>query len=297
MLGSPLRYPGGKQKIAPFITEILEENNLYNVSYVEPYAGGAGVAINLLLNRKVKRIHLNDKSIPIYSFWKTLVKKPEWLCKKILLTSLTIEEWKKQRNIIRDIDNHCFEDIGFAAFYLNRCNRSGILSGGVIGGLEQNGTWKMDARFSRKNLISKIEAIAHLGNSIKVTKYDAEILFKKIPESRQNLFIYCDPPYLCKGEKLYMNHYTKKDHERISKTIQSVLKKVHWVVSYDYSDYINGLYSAQKKFVYNLQYSASKSYLGQELFVFSDSLKIPVGSTLPQVDLGIKNYLGLTGGS
>ena len=284
---TPLRYPGGKQKIAPFITEILESNNLYDCNYIEPYAGGAGVAVNLLLNKKVKNIHLNDKCIPVYSFWKTLIEKPEWLCKKILLSPLTVEEWRKQQNIFKDVNNYSIEDIGFATFYLNRCNRSGILNGGVIGGLDQTGNWKMDARFSRKNLISRIEAIANLSNSIKITKYDAETLLVKLLNNKKKNFIYCDPPYLSKGDKLYLNHYTQEDHKHISETIQSI-KENYWVVSYDYNDYIYKLYKKRKKFVYNLQYNASKAYLGQELFIFSDSLKIPNESIITQINLGIK---------
>jgi DNA adenine methylase len=284
---TPLRYPGGKQKIAPFIAEILQHNDIKDINYVEPYAGGAGVAINLLLNKKVKKIHLNDKCIPIYSFWKTLINKPEWLCKKILLSSLTIEEWKKQRNVLKNIDNHSIEEIGFATFYLNRCNRSGIINGGVIGGLEQNGNWKMNARFQKKNLVDRIEAIANVSNSIKVTKYDAEKLLTKLSESGNRYFIYCDPPYLNKGDKLYFNHYKKEDHKRISKLIQSV-KGNYWVVSYDYNDYITNLYKKRKKFVYNLQYNASKVYYGQELFIFSSYLKIPKESTVPQIDLALK---------
>ena len=290
-LNTPLRYPGGKQKIAPFITELLEENDLCGINYIEPYAGGAGVAISLLLGKKVKTIHLNDKYVPIYFFWKTLLRNPEWLCKKILLVPLTIEEWKKQKAIIRDIDNNTVEDIGFATFYLNRCNRSGIIGGGVIGGLNQNGNWKIDARFSRKNLIARIEAIANLSASIKITKYDAEALFLIISKSKQTSFIYCDPPYVSKGEKLYLNHYIKKDHKRISEKIQLNLTNAYWAVSYDYNDYIDELYNARKKFVYKLQYNASKAYLGQELFIFSDNLKVPKKSVLPQIDSGIRNYM------
>jgi DNA adenine methylase len=286
-LSTPLRYPGGKQKIASFIVEILQCNNISDINYIEPYAGGAGVAINLLLNKKVKTIHLNDKCIPIYSFWKTLINEPKWLCKKILLSSLNTEEWKRQREIIRNVDKHSLEEVGFATFYLNRCNRSGILNGGIIGGLNQDGIWKMDARFNKKSLINRIEAIANVSNSIKVTKYDAEILIARLANNTRNSFIYYDPPYLSKGEKLYLNHYIPEDHKRISKLIQKIKGK-YWIVSYDNDDYITNLYKKRKKFVYSLQYNASKVYLGQELFIFSDNIKIPQKSIIPQIDLGLK---------
>jgi DNA adenine methylase len=287
---TPLRYPGGKQKIAPFVAEILQHNDINSINYVEPYAGGAGVAINLLLNNKVKKIHLNDKSIPIYLFWKTLTKNPEWLCKKITLSSLTIEEWKKQREIFNNINNHSCEEIGFATFYLNRCNRSGILNGGVIGGLDQGGDWKMNARFPRKELIKRIEAIADKSDYIKVTNFDAEVLLTKLENSNKKTkyFIYCDPPYANKGEKLYLNYYKHEDHKRISELIQACNKN-YWIVSYNYIDYIYNLYKNRKNFIYNLQYNASKVYLGQELFIFSDNLEIPKKSIVQKINLALNN--------
>jgi DNA adenine methylase len=282
---TPLRYPGGKQKIAPFVAEILQYNSINDINYIEPYAGGAGVAINLLLNNKVKKIHLNDKSIPIYSFWKTLIENSDWLCKKILISSLTISEWKKQKEILKDTSNHSLEEIGFATFYLNRCNRSGILNGGVIGGLNQTGNWKIDARFPRKELIKRIEAIANEIDNIKVTNLDAEVLLGQLEKTntKKKKIIYCDPPYVDKGEKLYFNYYKHDDHKRISELIQACNKN-YWIVSYNYNDYIYNLYKDRKNFTYNLQYNASKVYLGQELFIFSDNLKIPNNSIIPRIN-------------
>jgi len=272
---TPLRYPGGKQKIFSFIKEIIELNGLAGIEYAEPYAGGAGVAIELLLNNIVKKIYLNDTSIAIYSFWKTLVDAPEWLCKKILLASLTVDEWKKQREIFKNHNNYSTEEIGFSTLYLNRCNRSGILTGGLIGGLKQNGVWKMDARFSRKDLIQRIEAIANRKSDIYVSNDDAEIFIKyKIDPSKHKKFIYFDPPYLNKAEHLYLNHYDYNDHKRIAQKIQNI-KEAYWIVSYDFNEYITDLYKDRKYFVYNIQYNALKAYIGKELFIFSDNLAIP----------------------
>lgn len=284
---TPLRYPGGKQKLAPFLIEILKENQLVGCEYIEPYAGGAGAALELLLTKYVSKIHLNDCSLPVYSFWKAILSHPEEFCRKISKTSLTVDEWKVQREIVRNPSSHSTFDLGFATFYLNRCNRSGVLSGGIIGGLAQDGTWKMDARFRRADLIKRIEAIAAHKKLIKLTNKDAEkYISEDLPEITAKSLIYYDPPYYEKAAGLYLNSYQKADHERIAKAIQKRTAK-YWVLSYDAAPEILKLYPNRNQFIYNLQYNASAVYKGREVFIFSDKTKIPLNSSLPFIDIAL----------
>ena len=174
---TPLRYPGGKQKLAPFIAEVIKANGLEGGEYAEPYAGGAGVAIELLLSGLVSKVHLNDSSYPIYAFWRSILKNPELFCRKISGASLTIEEWKRHRQILKNPKDHELIDLGFSAFFLNRCNRSGILTAGVIGGLSQTGQWHMDARFPRNELIRRIELIATKKGAGKASQLGCRALY------------------------------------------------------------------------------------------------------------------------
>ncbi len=284
---TPLRYPGGKQKISLFIKEILELNNLLGGHYVEPYAGGAGVAIDLLLNDYVTYIHLNDISVPVYAFWHSIVNNTEEFCRRVSRATLSVAEWKKQREIFKDYENFDSLALGFATFYLNRCNRSGILTAGLIGGLNQDGAWKMDARFSRNDLIGRIEAIADKKKYIKLKNWDAEKYFtdyiQKLPKET---LIYCDPPYIKKANTLYENHYCSSDHIRISKLIQKNIKQP-WIVSYDNDPLVLSNYQKRNKFIYKLSYSAAKVYKGSEIFVFSDKLQIPTTSVVSFIDNSI----------
>jgi len=281
---TPLRYPGGKQRLAPFILELLQENEGVGGHYVEPYAGGAGVAWELLLNNRVSHVHLNDSSVPIYAFWKSVIFHTEELCRRIASASLTVDEWKMRRDIVRNPANHDEIEIGFSAFFLNRCNRSGVLSGGLIGGLAQTGKWKMDARFSRNELICRIEAIASKKDSVTLRNWDAEkFILEYIPNLPSNSFVYCDPPYYEKSSRLYLDRYGKNDHTRIAKVIQQYLPR-KWVVSYDAAEEILELYRERKKFLYNLQYNASQVYMGQEVFIFSDEVIVPATSSLAFID-------------
>lgn len=285
---TPLRYPGGKQKLTPFIKEILKCNEV-NGHYIEPYAGGAGVALELLLSKTVKNIHLNDSDIRLYAFWHSVINENERLCRKITSASLTIDEWKKRREILKNPEKHDLFEIGYSTFFMNRCNRSGVLKAGVIGGLNQDGNYKMNARFSRNDLIQRIELIGLYSDSIFISNLDAEeFIVNKIPKLDSNCLIYLDPPYFNKAKGLYLNSYEPEDHYRLSLTIQQKIDK-KWVLSYDDVPAITSLYTNRRNFTYALQYSAARNYKGQEIFVFCDDLVLPKNCGLQYIDKELLN--------
>ncbi len=287
---TPLRYPGGKQKLTPFIREILRQNGIRG-HYVEPYAGGAGVAIELLLNEDVQCIHLNDSDLGIYAFWYSILNENEKFCREILIAALTVEEWKKHREVVKQPQNHSLFELGFSTFFLNRCNRSGVISAGVIGGLNQEGNYKIDARFSRNDLIRRIELVGRYKDRITVTNMDAESYINEyIPNLPDDCLIYLDPPYYNKAKALYLNAYHKKDHTRLAQTIQSRIDH-NWVLSYDGVPQIIELYSNRRHFLYDLQYSAAKSYKGQEIFIFCDQLVLPHKCSLSSINEGLKRLV------
>lgn len=286
---TPLRYPGGKQRLWRFLDEVLSENKLLGGHYVEPYAGGAGIAMELLLRERVSTVHLNDSCVAVHAFWNSILNEPERFCRKVSRASLTIEEWKRQRDIFKTRKTADQFDVGFAMFYLNRCNRSGILTGGVIGGLAQTGPWKIDARFPRNELITRIEVIASKRKNIKLRNWDAQkFLTEYVPRLPKQSLIYCDAPYFHKGNRLYPNYYKSKDHALIANTVQCSLKRP-WVVSYDSCEEIASLYSGARSFRYQVQYNAAQAYKGSELFIFSDCLTIPTTSSISAVNEALRH--------
>src|ERR1700688_594781 len=176
---TPLRYPGGKAKLAPFIKALMKENRLLDGEYVEPYAGGAAIALELLFHEYVSCIHINDISKPLHAFWRSVLDYTEEFCRLVVETPLTVKEWDKQKRVLKKPADHGDVAIGFATFFFNRTNRSGILNGGIIGGRDQSGPWKIDARFNAKELVHRIEAIARMGDRIKLTRQDALKFIKK----------------------------------------------------------------------------------------------------------------------
>ena len=272
---SPLRYPGGKNKLAKFIAKICERNNI-NGHYIEPYAGGASVALFLLLEGHVSKITINDKDRAIYAFWHSVVHRPEELIKLIRATRINISTWKKQREILRNKESEPLLRLGFATFFLNRTNVSGILNGGPIGNINQTGAYKLNCRFNKKVLIERIRTIANYKNRIHVECMDAIDLVKKIQKEvkNSNSIFYFDPPYYLKGESLYMNHYEKGDHIAVGEAIKNI-KSVQWIVSYDDHPEIRKIYFNFRKKPHELMHSARGPRVGKEIIFFSHELLVP----------------------
>lgn len=269
---SPLRYPGGKSRVSKFIEKLIEENGLEKGTYVEPFAGGAGVALNLLFSEVVDKVFINDKDKSIYAFWYSILYITDKFIDKIISTDITIEEWLKQRDIQKQQDVDIFT-LGFSTFFLNRTNRSGIIKGGVIGGIEQSGNWKLDVRFNKEALIKKIQRIAAYKEKIHIFNMDAiDFLKNEVTKLDKNTLIYLDPPYYQKGKQLYMNFFEHKDHVSLYETINQL--EYLWLVSYDNRQEIKEIYKNKQNLTieYNLRYTAGKKGSGQEIMFASDNL-------------------------
>ena len=272
---TPLRYPGGKGKLTGFLKMIFEQNDLLDGHYVEPYAGGAGIALNLLTHSYASCIHLNDLNPAVFSFWHSVINQPEELCKAIHDVEVTMEEWNRQKDILKDPENHSPLEIGFSTFFLNRTNRSGIILGGVIGGKNQDGPWKLNARFNKVDLIRRIEKIALYHSRIRLYNLDAAELIKTVlPALPDKTLIYLDPPYYVKGQWLYENHYLHDDHVNIAKLVKKYINH-HWIVSYDHAPEIIEMYKGCLTITYGINYSAQERYKGAEAMFFSKKLIIP----------------------
>lgn len=273
---SPLRYPGGKGKISKFIQDVFRINGLCDGVYVEPYAGGASVALSLLFNEYAKRVIINDKDLSVYAFWHSVLNNTDQLCKKIFDCKIDVSHWDIQRQIQRDKTNYDLLTLGFSTFFLNRCNRSGIIMAGIIGGRNQDGNYKIDARFNKVDLIKRIERIALYKERIDLFNEDAIELIQNISKLReQKILYYLDPPYFVKGQALYMNHYHLQDHVNIYNQIDK-MENVQWIVSYDNIEFIRNLYKKYSQVYYYLNYSASRMTVGEEVIIHSDNILLPL---------------------
>lgn len=269
---SPLRYPGGKGSLYTALKSFVRANDLTNGTYVEPYAGGAGAALALLVTGQVQRIVINDLDPAVYAFWAAVVAEPDRFSERVTKVDLTVKEWSRQKEIYLDGNADTF-DIGFATFYLNRTNRSGVLNGGPIGGMDQTGNYKIDARFNRDALVERIRVIGMHSRKISVSNTDGIKVIKKFAR-RPSTFIYADPPYFDKAGSLYLNSFGRDDHARLAECLNSY-SDARWLLTYDNVSQVRSLYSGRRSSLFSLNYSAHRVVKAQEVMVFSDALVLP----------------------
>lgn len=269
---SPLRYPGGKNKLAAFIARICQDNDISG-HYVEPFSGGASVALFLLLEGFVDQITINDKDRSLYAFWYTILNYPDKLMKCISDIPVTVDEWRNQREVQKNKDSANLFDLGLSTFYLNRTNRSGIISGGLIGGVKQEGDYAMSCRFNKDSLIKRIARIANQADHITLCNLDALELMNNIKTPLDNTLIYFDPPYYNKASSLYLNHYSPSDHKHVRDAI--IKLDFPWIVSYDNTEEINSLYLDFTHKEFQFKHTAYKTRVGKEVMFFSEKLELP----------------------
>jgi DNA adenine methylase len=275
---SPLRYPGGKSALFGLVSEFVRRNHASGGTYVEPYAGGAGLALGLLLSEQVERVVINDLDPAIYSFWRAVTEHSESFMGQLASVELSVDEWHRQREVYLSADANDALRLGFATFYLNRTNRSGVLNAGVIGGQDQSGNYKMDARFNRDALLEKCRLISLYASRITVTNQDGRDTIVE-HASQANTLTYADPPYYEKGSLLYLNAFDEQDHASLAELLNREAGG-NWILTYDAHPAVEAMYQDRRRFDVEVYYSVRDVRRTAELLVVADSVDVPEGSVV-----------------
>lgn len=269
---SPLRYPGGKSALYVPLRGLLRANSLTSGTYVEPYAGGAGAALALLVTGQVQRIVINDFDPAIYAFWHAIVHETVAFSRLIDNAKLDMREWSRQREAYHTAARDDYLRLGYATFYLNRTNRSGSLNGGVIGGQNQAGRYKIDARFNKATLMERVRLIGIHANRIGLSNVDGLSVIKEYAADCQ-AFIYADPPYFDRSGSLYLNAFTEENHVALAATLNEI-SGLKWILTYDNVARVHELYAARRREVISLNYSAHRVLRAHEVMIYSDGLDL-----------------------
>ncbi len=271
---SPLRYPGGKSAMAGLLGDIRRLNGLGNRPIAEPFAGGAGASLTLLYLEETYRIYINDADPAIYDFWWTVLNRPQPFLHMLSNAPVSMGEWRRQRDVYRDRRRVSRLRRGFSAFYLNRCNRSGIImNGGPIGGVKQGGKWKLGARFNKPELRRRCEKIAEYRDRIRASSDDG-IRFIDTLDAKSTFF-FIDPPYFEKGPTLYLNALDEHYHAALAARLKA-MSDAAWVLTYDDCPEIRRMYrswAAIRPFC--LRYAAAQRRTGKEVLITPKWMRLP----------------------
>lgn len=271
---SPLRYPGGKARLAPFFERVIRAQQHVPQQYAEPFAGGAGAALRLLVDRVSTTIHLNDLNVGIAAFWKAVFEEGEALARAVETADVTVDTWHAAHELYMDPKIVEGFELGFATFFLNRTNRSGILDARPIGGLEQTGNWKIDARFNRANLAERIRMLYSFRRSVKLYNLDALKFLEVIEPEGKDAFVYVDPPYIQQGDDLYMHAFDAEAHSALS--LRLSMTTLPWVLTYDTHKRISDeLYASHRCATFDISHTAQNQHVGSEYVLFSEALVVP----------------------
>lgn len=271
---SPLRYPGGKSAMAGLLAETRRLNSLGDRAIAEPFAGGAGAALTLMFLEEAHEIYINDADPSIYDLWWTLVNRPQPFLAMLSKTRVSMAEWRRQRDVYRSSGRVSRLRRGFSAFFLNRCNRSGIImNGGPIGGIAQKGKWKLDARFTKSELLRRCERISEYRDRIEVSGEDGiQFIERLCPDAT---FFFIDPPYFQKGATLYLNALDAEYHEALATQLRA-MPNAAWLLTYDDCPAVRRLYRGWASIrTFTLRYAASERRHGREVLIAPKWMRLP----------------------
>ena len=270
---SPLRYPGGKARFVPLLHSLLEQSNDTFTTYVEPFAGGAGAALGLLERNAVERVVINDIDCRVAAFWRAITSQTDAFVDRIHQVPVNIDSWHRQRSIVLAGSKDDLK-LGFAAFFLNRTNRSGILGARPIGGLNQTGNWKLDCRLDKEKMVERIRGVAKYADRIDVRQQDASALLDDPEFTADDVFLYLDPPYLQKSSGLYLDMLSDADHECLATKLNQ--RESNWLLTYDCDRrVVEELYPERRYGELRLRHAAADTHVGTEYVLIADGFDLP----------------------
>jgi DNA adenine methylase len=245
---SPLRYPGSKQKLVPYLVELLHHNDVQIDTLVEPFVGGGSVFLHLLMNGLAKNVIIADKDPLIASFWSVVFSEPEALVSYVRRARVTLKSFYRYKRVLKHPGGFGQDQQARACLFLNRTSFSGLLTQkvGPLGGKNQNSPYSIDCRFIRQTLVTRIRALSKFADRVTVLNWDWRKTISYTEEllaengSHKSLFLYLDPPFYRKASDLYPICFQEQDH----RDLHGVLRDLphNWVLSYDNADEIRELY-------------------------------------------------------
>jgi len=224
---SPLRYPGAKRLLLPAIRDLLPE---HVDLLIEPFAGGASVALALLDEGRADRVVLGDADPLVAAFWSVATSRPDELIEAMRAETPSVERWDYWRAAEPDDELKA----ACKCLYLNRTSFSGNLhhEAGPLGGRAGRGEG-IAGRWAPETVASRIRHVAELGRGGRITvvagdwQETVDVGLRMAPDP----LVYADPPYVSAGTRLYRASFTVGDHGNLADGLATA--PYRWLLSYD----------------------------------------------------------------
>ncbi|QOT19275.1 DNA adenine methylase [Paenarthrobacter sp. YJN-5] len=284
---SPLRYPGGKARMAPWLTDTFEGllGPMDVEIWLEPFGGGAGAALTALCTGKVPEAWIVEANPALAAFWTTVMNDGPALAARVERTIPTLALFQESReNVGAALAGEHLNvfDLGLSAFILNRCSRSGMIlpSVGPIGGKMQAGQHTIAARFNAGALADRIRAVHALGDRFKVFAGDGISFLEDLPDSgvQDEVFCFVDPPYIGVGNDLYAVGMDDDLHQRLARALNRLTTP--WLLTYDAHPRVPLLYPGSHVVEFDIPHTAGSSRVGTEYLVLGPGMDLPAVNPL-----------------
>jgi DNA adenine methylase len=279
---SPLRYPGGKARMAPWLTDTFEAL-LWPMDveiWLEPFGGGAGAALTALASGRVPEAWIVEANPALAAFWTTVMNDGPAMADRVERTVPTLGMFQDSRQTVAAaLDGERIDTfkLGLAAFILNRCSRSGMIlpSVGPIGGKAQTGLHTVAARFNAAALADRIRTVHALGDRFKVFAGDGISFLEDLPASgvQDEVFCFVDPPYIGVGNDLYAIGMDDDLHQRLANALNRLTAP--WLLTYDAHPQIPQLYPDSQVLEFDIPHTAGSSRVGTEYLVLGPGMGAP----------------------
>jgi len=243
-LRSPLRYPGGKSRVAkllaPFIPPDHEE-------YREIFFGGGGLFFH---KPKAPRNWINDLHPGLYAFWKTLRDAyPAFaaLCREQDASNLraTFQKWIDRRDLMEARGDDALLERALQYYFINRT----VWYGRVVYDPARRSRLYFSNPEGWGNLEKKLahlKACSEKLQGVHITNLPFEAC---LADATPRTLIYADPPYYRDSldhacSKLYDGHFTIEQHVLLRDLL--ALSSARVMVSYDATGDIRKLYRGNR---------------------------------------------------
>ncbi|MEM9609949.1 MAG: DNA adenine methylase [Actinomycetota bacterium] len=186
----PIRYYGGKAKLAPWLAQLMPELPVY----VEVFAGSAAV---LMARRRVRHEVINDADGNVVSFFRALRDHPDELIEALRLTPYARDEFKAAQaacsaSATSPATN---DDIERARQFFVVTMQSFAATTAPATGWSWSTKNNVDRPRSVQNYVTRLAAVAERLRFVHVENIDAADLIER-HAAQPEVLMYLDPPYL-----------------------------------------------------------------------------------------------------